>query len=359
MSRKNAVCSVGKRLLLFTLVSAIVLGASVAAYMEKPPQYLYSDGTWDSIRYVPPEAAAAKDPAKAQVLLDGHSHTTFSDGEMTPEQALRWHMAMGFNACVASDHDSLDGAVAVRAAARNNYNDTIKVILGVEWTSSRVHLNLIGVSTEFEQYFLANPPKVPFSPSDEEVRAIIEATHAHGGLVQVNHFNEAPGRPTFDQLLSWGIDIVEIINGASEEISFPAAEAFADAHSSQLGKIAGTDVHEPRRVHAWTALNVSAFTEGGIFAQLADRNASVLFDRIGTPDPPAAPENPAYTALLPLIYVGSALARIYEDGEAINAAGVVMLLVYLFGAFVIAELVRFTARKTQAWYQVKKKDLHK
>jgi hypothetical protein len=160
-------------------------------------------------------------------------------------------------------------------------------------------------------------------------------------------------------LLSWGIDLVEVINGDSEEISFPAAEAFADAHGGQLCKTAGTDVHEPRCVHAWTALNVSAFNEAGIFAQLADRNASVIFDRIGTPDPIAVPENPAYTALLPLIYAGSALARIYEDGEAINAAGVVMLLVYLFGAFAISELVRFAAQKARAWYLVKKKDMHK
>ncbi|PKC04112.1 hypothetical protein RhiirA5_401615 [Rhizophagus irregularis] len=43
------------------------------------------------------------------VLLDGHSHTKFSDGRMNPEQLLKWAIANGYNAIIVSDHNNIEG----------------------------------------------------------------------------------------------------------------------------------------------------------------------------------------------------------------------------------------------------------
>jgi hypothetical protein len=39
-------------------------------------------------------------------FLDTHAHSTASDGWMTPEQCIMWHIANGFNAFVLTDHNT-------------------------------------------------------------------------------------------------------------------------------------------------------------------------------------------------------------------------------------------------------------
>ncbi|KAF9995028.1 hypothetical protein BGZ79_000182, partial [Entomortierella chlamydospora] len=66
------------------------------------------------------------------VLLDGHSHTTYSDGRMSPETLLKWHIANGYNAVIVSDHNTIDGGLAAQKIALEKYADMITVIPGME-----------------------------------------------------------------------------------------------------------------------------------------------------------------------------------------------------------------------------------
>uniref|UniRef100_U9U4H4 Polymerase/histidinol phosphatase N-terminal domain-containing protein n=1 Tax=Rhizophagus irregularis (strain DAOM 181602 / DAOM 197198 / MUCL 43194) TaxID=747089 RepID=U9U4H4_RHIID len=67
------------------------------------------------------------------VLLDGHSHTKFSDGRMNPEQLLKWAIANGYNAIIVSDHNNIEGALEAQRIAREKYNDSITVIPAMEY----------------------------------------------------------------------------------------------------------------------------------------------------------------------------------------------------------------------------------
>ncbi|PKY47526.1 hypothetical protein RhiirA4_462739 [Rhizophagus irregularis] len=82
------------------------------------------------------------------VLLDGHSHTKFSDGRMNPEQLLKWAIANGYNAIIVSDHNNIEGVSEAQRIAH--------------------------VSPDF--------------PSDERLEEIINHVHKLGSLVSaINH----------------------------------------------------------------------------------------------------------------------------------------------------------------------------
>ncbi len=343
-----------KRMGQLALIMNIAILACVLSYVLAPTKYIYSDDSWDGIHFVPPATAAVKHPTNPQVLFDPHSHTVHSDGVLSPEQSLRWHMAMGFNACVISDHSSLEGAIEARAIARQKYNDSIKVLLGCEWTSEFIHLNLIGISADFEQYFTTNPAKAPFFPTNIQVQEIIQAAHAHGGVVMLNHYVPSEGRPTFDNFATWGVDLLEVINDGAILSTYAEANAYGDAHPTQVGKAAGTDMHEPEEVYGWTALNVTSFTEEDIFNELVQKRTAIVVEPWGSPVNTTLPVNPAYILLKPLIFIGEGVAQVYEVESGINWLTLSLLIAYTFVDFYIIEFLRFGYLKSRTWKQNRK-----
>ncbi len=337
----------------FILVMGLAIGICVLSYVLGPPEHLYSNNSWDGIHYVPPSAAALKG-AGPQVLLDPHSHTFHSDGVLTPEQSLLWHMAMGFNACVISDHSSIEAAIEARAIAREKYNDSIKVLLGAEWTSENIHLNLIGISAEFEQYFTAHPPAAPFFPTNDQIQEIIQITHAHGGIVMLNHFQPNLGRPSFEDFLTWGVDLIEEINDAELISEYAAAKAFCESRPGQVGPTASTDVHDPEEVYGWTAINVTTYTEADIFNELMAKRTAVVIEPWGSPVNTSIPVNPLYTLLKPLIDIGEGIAQIYEAESGINWFSIFLFITFLVAEFYVIEVLRFGYLKIQAWRHQKK-----
>ncbi|CAG8602573.1 15136_t:CDS:2, partial [Racocetra fulgida] len=97
------------------------------------------------------------------ILLDGHSHTTYSDGRMKPEQL---------------DHNTIEGALEAQKIANEKYKNQITVIPGMEY---RIHMQFIGIqSNPFGPF---NKPR----PTNEELKKMIDEVHEMGGLVTVNH----------------------------------------------------------------------------------------------------------------------------------------------------------------------------
>ncbi|MHA1401784.1 MAG: PHP domain-containing protein, partial [Candidatus Heimdallarchaeaceae archaeon] len=123
------------------------------------------------------------------MLLDGHSHTYYSDGYLSPKQNLLWHISMGFNAIVLTDHNTFDGVEEIRRIAREEFNDTIKVLRGFEWTTDRCHLNVIlPPEVEPEEYeSLVTFKSYSYTPTDAEIKQLIDQAHNIGALVVVNH----------------------------------------------------------------------------------------------------------------------------------------------------------------------------
>ncbi len=334
-----------KRAVIFTFVAAGIIATSVLVYEFGPPATIYQDGMWGSYRYYPPEAQNITPTSPEMlVLFDQHSHTIHSDGEFTPQQNVQWHYAMGYNACVISDHDTIQGSIDARNYARQAYNNTFKVLLGAEYTTDRVHMNIIGISDDFMQYFIAHPPDVWDTPSDADLQAFIVSVHDHDGLVVVNHilWSQAQGmdQPTRNELLAWGVDYIEVIN--DDENYDTESMEFCAAHG--IGQITGTDRHGPGSVLSWTGINVTEFTEEAIFNELTAHRTALLYNASGSPyNFPGGEHNPAYIALLPLMYLGEMFEWFY-DGD-LDWPGIAVFLAYAFGAFFIAEGTQYVLRK--------------
>jgi hypothetical protein len=169
--------------------------------------------------------------------------------------------------------------------------------------------------------------------------------HAHNGIAVVNHFiwsievAHMTAHPTRDQVNAWGADYIEVINGEDYDTE---SVVFCQAHS--MGMITGTDMHSPGSVFAWTALNVTTFTEEAIFNQLKANRTAILFNETGAPyEFPDGERNPAYLALLPLMYIGDMFERLWDG--SLDWAGVGVFLGYVFGAFYLNEGLRFYWKK--------------
>jgi hypothetical protein len=117
------------------------------------------------------------------------------------------------------------------------------------------------------------------------------------GLVTVNHIpwslngGTLPDHPTMDQLFSWGVDYVEVV----EQNRFDWVNwQFAIQHG--MGAIAGislhflitlckgTDMHYPDRgVNGWTTLIPANFSEEAIMEELKAKRTSFIFNAIDSP----------------------------------------------------------------------------
>ena len=87
-----------------------------------------------------------------------------SDGWMRPEQLIKWHIANNFNAFVLTDHNTGKNNNDI-LSFQKKYPE-ILIIPGFEWTSSRLHMNLLGIK-DF-------PFKVPQFPSDEQIKEAMD-----------------------------------------------------------------------------------------------------------------------------------------------------------------------------------------
>ncbi|KAG0334552.1 hypothetical protein BG000_008236 [Podila horticola] len=250
------------------------------------------------------------------VLLDGHSHTTYSDGRMTPETLIKWHIANGYNAVIVTDHNTIKGGLAAQMIAKEKYADQITVIPGMELTCCRLHMNLIGINETIDI-------AITKWPTDDQLRATIKRTHDLGGLAIINHIPwsntteygyqlpRMQHHPSREALVEMGIDGIEIVNGGTlDTISLK----FIQDHNLLL--MAGTDVHYPDTgAFGWTILSTGTTnrSQDNIMAQLRARRTSFLFDPTGTQPVAYPPESVEYYKTAPPTLLGQYFQMFWSD----------------------------------------------
>ena len=208
-------------------------------------------------------------------FLDTHAHSTASDGWMTPEQCIMWHIANGFNAFVLTDHNTGKNNKYI-LELQDKYPEIV-IIPGFEWTTLRIHLNFLGI----EDF----PGKIKFNPTDEQIKSAIKRAKEMGAIVQVDHITWTMDQPmlrkgkythpTRQQLLEWGVDGFEINN----EMRWydPKTVHWLERlkENNQLPRpiflSTGTDIHNPLKEWAtcWTELLLNP-------EELKDPNWSVI-----------------------------------------------------------------------------------
>jgi hypothetical protein len=209
-----------------------------------------------------------------------HIHTLNSDGDSTPDDAVRWYREQRYHFVVLTDHNTVtpvEGLNAVHGAP-----DRFLVIRGEEVSDvaggKPVHLNLLGGDGLVQ-------PRAGTSPADALQRDI-DAMRAAHGLVQINHpnFRWALGARDLEQ--SRGGQLLEIFNGHPQVNNLgaggqPSVEAMWDAMLSSgqtVYGVASDDMHDLKRPgtqqaagpgRGWVVVHAAQLTEHHVLAALA------------------------------------------------------------------------------------------
>lgn len=95
-------------------------------------------------------------------MIDLHTHTTFSDGTLTPTELVQEAAGLGLNALAVTDHDAVDGLPEALAAGERL---GIRVVPGVEINCEheQVTMDVLG-------YFLAGAPSEELEEELAELR---------------------------------------------------------------------------------------------------------------------------------------------------------------------------------------------
>lgn len=163
-----------------------------------------------------------------KIKVDCHSHTSVSfDGNISPAAYVKQATGLGIGAAIISDHNSIEGALAVRAL-----NPPFRVIVSEEIQSAEGEI--IGAFLE---------EKIP---NKKPAGWTFDAIHEQGGLAIVPHpfVKVVVSRLSLSALFSCldKIDIVEVVNARNNSLADEvAAWRFAKAHN--LPVCAGSDAH--------------------------------------------------------------------------------------------------------------------
>lgn len=294
-------------------------------------------------------------------VLDTHSHTTISDGSLTPEQLVDWAIAYGLNALFVTDHNDIEGGLLAQRYAQTERSNEIVIIPGVEYTCCRIHLNLIGINETIS-------PSSSW-PEDEELEWVISRTHELGGIALVAHIPWStsteygrdrmptlPAHPTRETLYKMGVDGFESV---SEGILDLPTIRFSEENNLPL--FSASDMHDPETAPvAWTVIKHSekdlldSTREELILDTFKQRKkTSFYFDPVG-PSPRVFPEgNPQWNKFAPLLaldmtyfwteskgmfsFVDGRFCHVYEFTFHYSRA--IWTLVYILSAFLSVELV--------------------
>ncbi len=316
-----------KKFVGFTFFFAIIITSSIIVSNNRPSYLKYTNNDWNYT--VLPEAYNA---SRWNVLFDAHSHTLYSDGKLTVEQNILWHLSNGFNAIAISDHNTWKHWAEVKKVAEEKFAGRVLVLPASEWTTRRIHMNIILPynATNFEHL-------VPSSsyPTNEEIKNTIQTVHQLGGVVMVNHYPwslpRMPTHPTRQEVYEWGADFIEIneADWDQESVDFVAG--------NEMELMSGTDMHTPSGVNGWTALWLNEFTVDALFQQIKSRNTTVLFQTEKSSYLANHSINPLYTALRPMIEFGEIFENYMLPTGALDWVAISVFLGYYVVLFIVYE----------------------
>ena len=193
-----------------------------------------------------------------EFLFDFHVHTTYSDGYLTPEERVMWYIEQGISGAAFSDHDNQRGAKEARKFVKEHDLD-FTVIIAEEWTDhdNDIHMNIFGLEHTVVPRE-SDAPTCPFKSMNAE--DTIKHVKREGGYIFVNHYNaeknekeNGRGVPyTLEQLMDWGVDGFEIVNGGNPQDK----KIRKFCLDNNLTCIAGTDEHRNNELDTFIKLRL-------------------------------------------------------------------------------------------------------
>jgi len=74
------------------------------------------------------------------MLIDLHSHSTASDGTMTPTELVKRAREQGVDVLALTDHDTTAGLAEARLAAGNDLSLINGIEISVSWNGQTIHI---------------------------------------------------------------------------------------------------------------------------------------------------------------------------------------------------------------------------
>jgi 3',5'-nucleoside bisphosphate phosphatase len=243
----------------------------------------------------------------AIVLVNLHTHSTVSDGDLPPEELAALLSENGVAFAALTDHDSLAGSAAFRASlARRGIGCVDGVELTTETSAGQAHVLAYGVDPENPDMLALLPSQYGAEARSERRRGprqsgipsiaeAIRAVHAAGGAAFLAHplhlvEDEARLEALIRELAAQGLDGIEAIYAGYGPERRETLLAIADRQG--LAVCAGGDFHEEGKRGQSAAMEMSEDR------WIAFRD--LLLRRSGGASPDAGPGKAAGSARKPL-----------------------------------------------------------
>jgi hypothetical protein len=188
--------------------------------------------------------------------FDFHTHTTLSNGLLTPQQQIDWHRARGYKGLAFTDSDRImpQSTLQTLQAA----NPDMLLINGSEYHGREGHLLFFGLKT-------------PISSRQFDVPRAVTAAKKQGAVVIVAH----PWHPTKYSTAQWlqmGVDGFESYNGV-----IGSATLAQEIKARNRTITAGTDTLSKSGSHAytWTLIPRGMDDEGDVLRSLQLRKTAI------------------------------------------------------------------------------------
>lgn len=135
---------------------------------------------------------AGPPPTPGTLRIDLHSHTTFSDGDLSPEALVRHAIARRIAVLSITDHDSIDALPIARAAA----GTSLELVPGIEVSTSEegLDLHILGYYLDPENRALAERLASFREERRERMRLMVERLRELGNPVELEEVFEIAGQ---------------------------------------------------------------------------------------------------------------------------------------------------------------------
>ena len=142
-------------------------------------------------------------------IIDMHMHTTYSDGELSPEELIKLAIERNIGVMAITDHDTLEGIKTVNREDEYIKNSGIKIVNGIELSAKvdKGRMHILGYDIDLDNYDLNKKMKELKSNSLNSVLSIMEQikrdyniVFSYDDIVELVTANHNLGRPDLAKL---------------------------------------------------------------------------------------------------------------------------------------------------------------
>lgn len=137
------------------------------------------------------------------IIIDLHSHTTFSDGDMDPAKLVKLAHDSGLRALSVTDHDTIGG---MDIAQKECDKRGLTFIPGIEFTSKseipEIELHILGYGFDRENETFNRMLEEAKRNADEYCEKVCQMLESHGWIIDRQTLENVSGIPTRHDIAS-------------------------------------------------------------------------------------------------------------------------------------------------------------